>query len=171
MSAARSHKATGWKIPLLFCAAALLVVGAVGLWRHLNRPDIPALEPELLARAQALRIDLEADDWGRAFKNLLTESAAGFSGHELKDAKVELLAREAMDSGRFDAACAASTLMYDDYKRDGLLAAMVRRAAASCATLPWGAFAAEGMRGSGAKTGARSLLNARWRACSAHAKP
>ena len=169
MSATGSGKATGWKIPLLFCAAAILIVSVVALWRYLSRPEIPALEPGLLEQARALHIDLEADAWGRSFKNLLVDSAAGFSGHALKDAKVELLAREAMDSGRFDGACAASALVYNDYKRDGLLADMVRRAANDCADLPWGAFAAKKMNGAGVRIDAHVLLNTRWRECSGQA--
>ncbi|WP_022656218.1 hypothetical protein [uncultured Desulfovibrio sp.] len=55
---------------------------------------------------------------------------------------MELLAKESMDSCHFNAACTASVLIYNDYKRDGLLVDMVRRAADSCTALPWGAFAA-----------------------------
>ena len=120
MSATGSGKATGWKIPLLFCAAAILIVSVVALWRYLSRPEIPALEPGLLEQARALHIDLEADAWGRSFKNLLVDSAAGFSGHALKDAKVELLAREAMGLGRFDGLRGSSALVYTITKRDGL---------------------------------------------------
>ena len=93
------------------------------------------------------------------------DSAAGSAGHAQKDAKVELLAREAMGSGRFDGACAASALVYNDYKRDGLLADMVRRAANDCADLPWGAFAAKKMNGAGVRIDAHVLLNTRWREC------
>ena len=83
------------------------------------------------------------------------DSAAGFAGHAQKDAKVELLAREAMGSGRFDGACAASALVYNDYKR----------AANDCADLPWGAFAAKKMNGAGVRIDAHVLLNTRWREC------
>lgn len=75
MSTTGSDKATGWKIPLLFCATVILIVSVVALWRYLSRPEIPTLEPGLLEQARALHIDLEADAWGRSFKNLLVDSA------------------------------------------------------------------------------------------------
>ena len=75
----------------------------------------------------------------------------------------------AQRSGRFDGACAASALVYNDYKRDGLLADMVRRAANDCADLPWGAFAAKKMNGAGVRIDAHVLLNTRWRECSGQA--
>ena len=46
------QKATGWKVPLLFCAVMGVAVLGTWLWRNLDKPEVPPLEPGLVAAAQ-----------------------------------------------------------------------------------------------------------------------
>ena len=72
------EKSTGWKVPLLFCAVVILLVGALQLWRSATAPDVVPLDATLLARADTFRIDLPADDRGRYYQKAITNAATGF---------------------------------------------------------------------------------------------
>ena len=62
------QKATGWKVPLLFCAVMGVAVLGTWLWRNLDKPEVPPLEPGLVAAAQTYHIDLDADPEGKPHK-------------------------------------------------------------------------------------------------------
>ena len=159
------QKATGWKVPLLFCAVMGVAVLGTGLWRNLGKPEVPPLEPGLVAVAQTYHIDLEADPEGKLLRESITNASTGFATHDSKDARLAALIDKSLDMGRFDAACVAAVLLFDQHKREGKLMHIARSAAKDCATLPWGAFAAKAMKDPGVQTDAHFLLNARWREC------
>lgn len=160
------QKATGWKVPLIFCAVMGAAVLGTWLWRHLDKPDVPPLEPGLVAVAQTYHIDLDADPEGKLLRESITNASTGFASHDSKDARLAALIDKALDMGRFDAACVAAVLLFDEHKREGKLMRIARGAAGDCTTLPWGAFAARAMKDPGVQTDAHFLLNARWRECS-----
>ena len=62
------QKATGWKVPLLFCAVMGVAVLGTWLWRNLDKPEVPPLEPGLVAAAQTYHIDLDADPEGKLLR-------------------------------------------------------------------------------------------------------
>lgn len=159
------QKATGWKVPLLFCAVMGVAVLGTWLWRNLGKPEVPPLEPGLVAVAQTYHIDLEADPEGKLLRESITNASTGFATHDSKDARLSALIDKSLDMGRFDAACVAAVLLFDQHKREGKLMHIARSAAKDCATLPWGAFAAKAMKDPGVQIDAHFLLNARWREC------
>lgn len=159
------EKATGWKIPLQFCAVVILLVGAVQLWRSATAPDITPLEASLVARAEGFRIDLPADDRGRYYQKAITSAATGFQPRPQKDAALRTLYEAAIRDKRFDAACTAITLIGDTDLRETLLDSLVDAAAADCSTLPWGAFAARAMRDPEHQNKTHIRLNQLWAQC------
>ena len=150
------QKATGWKVPLLFCAVMGVAVLGTWLWRNLGKPEVPPLEPGLVAVAQTYHIDLEADPEGKLLRESITNASTGFATHDSKDARLAALIDKSLDMGRFDAACVAAVLLFDQHKREGKLMHIARSAAKDCATLPWGAFAAKAMKDPGVQTDALS---------------
>lgn len=54
------NRATGWKIPLLFCGVILSIVAVAALFRA-HAPEPPAAPQALLNEAKGIRIDLESD--------------------------------------------------------------------------------------------------------------
>ena len=128
-------------------------------------PEVPPLEPGLVAVAQTYHIDLEADPEGKLLRESITNASTGFATHDSKDTRLAALIDKSLDMGRFDAACVAAVLLFDQHKREGKLMHIARSAAKDCATLPWGAFAAKAMKDPGVQTDAHFLLNARWREC------
>ena len=85
------EKSTGWKVPLLFCAVVILLVGALQLWRSATAPDVVPLDATLLARADTFHIDLPADDRGRYYQKAITNAATGFQPRPQKDAALRTL--------------------------------------------------------------------------------
>ena len=104
------QKATGWKVPLLFCAVMGVAVLGTWLWRNLGKPEVPPLEPGLVAVAQTYHIDLEADPEGKLLRESITNASTGFATHDSKDARLAALIDKSLDMGRFDAACVAAVL-------------------------------------------------------------
>ena len=85
------QKATGWKVPLLFCAVMGVAVLSTWLWRNLGKPEVPPLEPGLVAVAQTYHIDLEADPEGKLLRESITNASTGFATHDSKDARLAAL--------------------------------------------------------------------------------
>lgn len=159
------EKSTGWKVPLLFCAVVILLVGALQFWRSVTAPDVTPLDASLLARADAFRIDLPADDRGRYYQKAIANAATGFQPRPQKDAALRALCETAIADNRFDAACTAVTLINDSGLRETLLDTLATSAAKDCATLPWGAFAAKAMRDPEHRSRTHTLLNRLWSQC------
>ena len=158
------QKATGWKVPLLFCAVMGVAVLGTWLWRNLGKPEVPPLEPGLVAVAQTYHIDLEADPEGKLLRESITNASTGFATHDSKDTRLAALIDKSLDMGRFDAACVAAVLLFDQHKREGKLMHIARSAAKDCATLPWGAF---NCRTFSQGAGIRRLSHAHWQLCDA----
>ena len=70
------QKATGWKVPLLFCAVMGVAVLGTWLWRNLGKPEVPPLEPGLVAVAQTYHIDLEADPEGKLLPTMTSQNSS-----------------------------------------------------------------------------------------------
>lgn len=159
------EKSTGWKVPLLFCAVVVLLVGALQLWRSATAPDVTPLDAGLIARADEFRIDLPADERGRYYQKAITNAATGFQPRPQKDAALRTLYETAIADKRFDAACTAVALINDYELRETLLDTLAITAAGDCATLPWGAFAAKAMRDPERRNKTHILLNQHWSRC------
>lgn len=158
-------KYTGWKVPLLFCAAAGLMVMTVWLWRQWTNPVVPPLDPALLTQARTLLIDLEKDAEGQELKRRISSDGTALGTREQKDARLLILANEAVQRGRYDAACAATILVYNDFKRDEILSMVAYGAAKNCADLPWGAFVTKGFSHVETRAEIHAMLNARFADC------
>lgn len=157
-------KATGWKIPLLFCGVVLSIVCIAALFRGGGAAP-PAVPASLLRRAEAIRIDLDADAEGKVWKARIASAAGGFSAPDAKDARLKALLLTALEAGRFDAACTAAVLVRDDPLRDALLGSLLETASAECASLPWGVLAAHGMRAPEVRSAAQARLTRVWAGC------
>lgn len=157
-------RATGWKIPLLFCAVIIVVISVASLIRDKKPlpPDIPA---GLLQKARALRIDLEAAPEGQGWKARIAAAAGGFSSPADKDARLAAIIRQAVEDKRFDAACTAAVLIRDDEPRDTLMVHIADTAATDCSTLPWGVLGLHGLRDSRQQAEVAALLTQRWGEC------
>lgn len=162
------NRATGWKIPLLFCTVVVCIVGLAALLRPTpEEVHVPPVPEALLAQAKAIIIDLNAAPDGAQWKQRITTAGSGFISHADKDIRLEYVIRDAVAQARFDAACTASVLVYDNSKRDGLLEDIARTAAADCPTLPWGVMAAHGMRDPLVRSRTHEMLTKRWNVCEA----
>ncbi|MBD5647619.1 MAG: GTP cyclohydrolase [Desulfovibrio sp.] len=157
------QKATGWKVPLLFCGAILILVGLGALWRR-PPPPPPELPEALTAKARALAIDLDTPE-GRSWKERIVSAASGFVAPEVKTERLRAVAAEAVAQGRLDAACAAAVQAQDEAGRDAAFAGIFAAAARECATLPWAVFAVHGLRDPERAAALARELTARWREC------
>lgn len=157
------QKATGWKVPLLFCGVIVMVVALAAAWRT-PPPPPPAVPAPLMERARALAIDLEAPE-GRAWKERIVRAAGGFVTAEVKTARLARVAAEALAAHRLDAACAAAVQVPDEARRNDAFADIFHAAAKECATLPWGVFAVHGVRDPELADTLARALEQRWRAC------
>ena len=162
-----TQKATGWKVPLLFCGVILAVVGIGALFRTPPAPP-PELPGALTARARALAIDLDTPE-GRPWKERIVSAASGFVAPEVKAERLDMVAAEAVDAGRLDAACAAAVQVPVEERRDAAFAGVFSSAVRECATLPWAVFAVHGVRDAERAEGLARELRARWRDCAGDA--
>ena len=81
------NRATGWKIPLLFCGVILSIVAVAALFRA-HAPEPPAVPQALLKEAKGIRIDLESDPEGQSWKARIASAASGFSTQADKDGRL-----------------------------------------------------------------------------------
>lgn len=158
-------RATGWKIPLIFCGVVLGIVGLFSLLRTEPAVQVPEVPAPLLAQARAIVIDLNTAPEGSLWKERITAAGSGFASHADKDTKLAFVIRDAVARQRFDAACTAAVLVYDTPKRDAVLEETAQAAAGDCSTLPWGVMAAHGMRDPFVQARTHEMLTERWNAC------
>lgn len=155
-----ADKATGWKVPLLFCCAilALVAVGAVFTRREPPRPELPG---PLVRKAAAMTVEVTDKAW----KERIVSSASGFSSHEEKDRNLSRVVDEALHSVNFDAACTAVVLVRQDNVRDTLFRSIFDKALEDCQTLPWAVVAVRGVAAEQAARNMADVLARQWEAC------
>lgn len=156
------EKATGWKVPLLFCAVLLALIGLVAVLRG-GPPPLPTVPAPLLEQAQSMSIKLTGPD-GELWHNRITSDATGLEPRVNKDAKLQVLVARALEAGRQDAACMAAVLVADPIHRDTAFRRIFDYSLADCDRLIWGVFAIRGASAEAAALWANEL-NARWDAC------
>lgn len=169
--AARSGdgRATGWRVPLLFCAAIILITAIAWVIKDQNQEKLVAIAPDLEAIAGSWNIDLEGDAWAREAKKEMSTLATGFKNADTKDTKIATLGRGALAIDRLDVACAASLFMHRDRIRGDYLKEIYRKATQDCSTMPWAVFAVRNIvetpDGNSAAIRLARDLNTRWQAC------
>lgn len=160
-----ARKATGWKIPLIFCAAILVFVFAAQAWRKATAPAPLPLREELLSLAAEAHIDLDADEEGRRYKEELIAAGRGFSPKYMKDDKVIGIAHEALGRNRVDVMVTAVHVLNDTGRRDEILRLLVRQGLEECAALPWAVFAVRNLQDYPLAMDYTTRLNARYDQC------
>lgn len=160
-----SQKATGWKVPLLFCAVLLAIVAVTWGYRKMTAPAPLPLREELMTLAAQAHIDLDADEEGRRYKEELIAAGRGFATKSMKDEKVLAIAREALDRGRADVAVTAVHVLNDTGRRDEILRLLARKGLDDCATLPWAVFAVRNLQDYPLAMDYTNKLNPRFDAC------
>ena len=159
-------RATGWRIPLLFCAGVIaLTAGISALMPTTGEVVRPPFSAPLLDKAQALQIDLQKDVAGRAWQRDITAASTGFLAQAEKDANLAEVITRAVAQGRYDAACAASVLVENTPLRDTLRLDIAHHAAGECAGLAWAVMGAYGMDDPQLYAQAHSLIEARYVQC------
>ncbi len=162
----RSAKATGWRVPLLFCAGIIVFAALFWGWRRLSAPPPLPIEAELLTLAGQSRLNLDADPEGRRYKDALISAGRGLDPTYIKDAKAAAIAEEALDAGRIDAGVTAIQVIRDVDRRDMLLRRLAAEAMADCRTLPWAVFAARNLiHDYPVAMGLTRKINERWEVC------
>ena len=126
----RRQKATGWKVPLIFCAVILLLTGAGWLYRKVTAPPPLPINAELFDYASKAHFDLDADEEGRKFKEELISAGRGFSPAYAKDEKIAAVAGQAIDAGRLDVLVTAIGVIRDGDRRTKLLKLLAPKAMA-----------------------------------------
>ena len=158
-------RSTGWKVPLLFCAGVLVIVGVTAFVRQEDMTKVPPLPAPLVEEAKAIHMNLDATEEGRAWKEQISSTAGSFATRAERDVKLTVLIRTAAKAQRFDAACTAAVLMYNDHQRNGVLMDVAHQAMNDCATLPWAVMAAGGMRSQDMLTRLHEDITGRWESC------
>lgn len=158
------NRATGWKIPMAFCAVVAIAVGVTAYLRTDNTP-IPPLPEPLMAQAQVITIDLNVTPEGRKWKEQISGTAGGFFTRAEKDIKIKTLVQTAIAEAHYDAACTAAVLMYNDYARDEVMITIADAAMAQCDTLPWAVLAAKGMKNKKNTVKTHTRLTEEWQRC------
>ncbi len=167
-----TSKATGWKIPLCFCAAILVAVAAVWGWREYTAPPPLDINPRLMEIAGQSRFDLEADRQGRRYSEDLIAAGRGFAPNHVKDQQVEKVAWRALDDDRLDVVVMAVQVIRDPVRRDRLLKSLAGACMEDCAMLPWGVYAVRNLQQDyPAAVGLARGLNERWEQCLARGTP
>lgn len=156
-------KATGWKVPLLFCAAVMGIVGVAAVFRASPEPCYE-LPPELLRQARNITIDLSGPE-GSLWKERIASASSGFAARDFKDERLRALAADALTLGRYDAACTAAVLIADDERRNTVFGMVFETAVKNCESLPWGVFAIRGSRSSKQVEKWSAELESRWNMC------
>lgn len=166
MSATLADKrATGWKIPLLFCGVVVAVVVVTSLLRQ-EKVDMTPIPAPLLEQAKAIHMNLEGDEDGKGWKELISKTAGAFATRADKDVRLTIVIKDAAKLHRFDAACTASVLMYNDHQRDAVLLEVGQTALQDCANLPWAVMASGGMKDPKTLAALHSEITTRWESCS-----
>lgn len=159
----RDKKVTGWKIPLLFCAAILAIVAVFSLFLP-AKPKIPELPTELLRKAESAHIDLEKSGH-MAWREKIRDAAAGFKPDEVKDAQLAQIAANALDQNLPEAAVAAVIHIKGEEARESALAAIHAKTIENCASLEWTVFAIHASsRQVNMNEWSRKLLD-KWQSC------
>ena len=158
----RREKATGWKVPLLFCASLLGLIGLVALLRG-GPPPLPDVPAPLLEQAQSMSIKLTGAE-GEHWHNRITSDATGLEPQANKNIKLRNLTTQALDAGRQDAACMAAVLVTDPPLRDTAFRQIFDHALDDCTRLVWAVFAIRGASPEAAAQWAPEL-NERWATC------
>lgn len=156
-------KATGWRIPLIFCAGVL----AIGFLCFLIMPpkaQPPELPQTLLEKAGRITIDLDQPG-SKVWKDAIVDAASGFAQPEAKDAKLAGIVAKAQAQNHYEAVCAAIVQIKNDDLRDKLLSDFLHEAMKTCATLPWGVFAVYGMKQAESAQNAAVELKQKWLQC------
>ncbi len=161
--ASRREKATGWRVPLLFCAVILCIVGVAAAFRDSFEP-LYELPPELVEQARNIVISLDEPE-GTHWKEKISSASSGFVARELKDSRLRLVVADALSQGRYDAACTAAVLIADDERRDAVFGMVFDSAVARCESLPWGVFAIRGACSPEQVEKWSAQINARWSLC------
>ena len=158
------NRATGWKIPLLFCGVILSIVAVAALFRA-HAPEPPAVPQALLNEAKVSGSIWSPTPKGNHGKPASPPPQGGFSTQADKDGRLGEIVLTTAENKRFDASCTAAVLIRDDGLRDGLMRKIANAASADCASLPWGVFAMHGMRDPQAQAETSALLTQRWKEC------
>lgn len=158
------EKATGWKVPLIFCAAIILILGACKVIAGLNAagPDLPEA---MLREAAAVKLSLD-DAGGKKWMDKIVNAASSFAERDSKDKKLALLAEEALSRQRPDEAAAAIIMIKNVPERDKLLKRIFFLTSGECGLLPWAVFAIKSTRDSQEASAMLKTLNPVWEECS-----
>lgn len=159
----RREKATGWKVPLLFCAVILGIVAVAASFR--DSPElVRELPPGLVEQAQHIVIDLDGPD-GKLWKERISAAASGFVARDFKDERLRVVVAEALEQERYDVACTAAVLIADEERRNAVFGNVFESAVKTCDSLPWGVFAVRGSFSPEQVEEWSARLEARWRMC------
>lgn len=160
----RAAKSTGWKIPLLFCGAVILLAVFIRILLPHGSPE-PEFPPDLHELAKNLRIDLDNDKDGKAWKNRMVNAASGFISRDTKDRRLAAIIDDALSAEHFAAACAGTMLMENMTARRLSLAKIFEKAVDDCDTAPWAVFAIRGMGNVDEAIIMNKKLTEVWREC------
>lgn len=158
-----SQKATGWLVPLLFCAAIILLAAIIKFFLP-EKADLPDIPQSLYELAKNRKIDLDNVD-GKVWKDQIVNAASGFAPKESKDAKLVIIIEKALAQKRFDAALAAAVLIKGHDVKNAALTKIFELTSSSCENAPWAVFAIHGM---GKEQEAAKLINQleiKWQEC------
>lgn len=157
-------RATGWKIPLLFCAVILGAVSITVVLRQ-EKVDVAPIPAALLQEAKAIHMNLDGNEDGKTWKERISSTAGAFATRAEKDIRLTALIRDAAEKRRFDAACTASVLMYNDHQRDAVLLEVSNAALQECKDLPWAVMASGGMTSAATLSALNKDITVRWEEC------
>lgn len=160
----KQDKATGWKVPLIFCCVILACVCVGYLFRPSMEIIVPALPESLVEKARDTRIELSDQDPDK-WKDRLVSASGGFVSAVEKDRKLSSLIGNALAARRFDVACRSAVFMSDGALREDMLGTILDKATERCDDLYWGVFAIHGSHDRSKAEKMAKILWENWEKC------
>lgn len=159
----RRSKATGWKIPIIFCLVIIFLIGLAKLFLGRDPAELP-VPPALLEKARSAHLNLD-DEGGKEWKERIIQAASGFSDMGEKDRKLAAIALDALKKDRQDAAAAATVLIKDRAEKDMVLERIFSQAVNDCDKLPYAVFAVRGTVNRDSALSMLGILEKSWKKC------
>lgn len=157
------EKATGWKLPLLFCCA-ILCFAAIANHFIPDKPDLPPLPQTLVDQAKSTVILLDTPE-NKEWHDRIVDAASGFAERQSKDAKLGFIVGQALQTQRLDMACAALVQIHGSKEAAAARSKIFDHALQNCDNLHWALFSIKAEPSQKQAEKMAGILTSKWEEC------